>query len=188
MLLKFKRDETSIDPPGPEQVAVGEIVINSVTGRLYTKNVTGEIIEFIGQKLCFQTMPKISFYYKNVDIGENIDSYCCAGDIIVVEVNDLKPDPAQYTFDIIELTNNSLEENISLDSPQYRSYTTTNSVENSDGTTGTVTTELRQATIPASIKVNPSSYDNISIFKFVIYLDGYKHMETLLTLNCLEAS
>ena len=67
-------------------------------------------------------------------------------------------------------------------------YTTTNSVENSDGTTGTVTTELRQATIPASIKVNPSSYDNISIFKFVIYLDGYKHMETLLTLNCLEAS
>lgn len=185
MQLKFKRDETSINPPGPDQVAVGEIVINSVTGRLYTKNIAGEIIEYIGQKLCFQTMPEISFFYKEASISENIDAYCCAGDLIVAEITNLKPDPAQYTFDVVELTNNTVPENIALDSPQYRNYTSTlPGVDGGDP----IVTELRKATVPISLKVNPVSYDNISIFKFVVYLNGARHIEALLTLNCLEAS
>ena len=79
MKLKFKRDETSIVPPGKDQVDIGEIVINSVTGRLYTKTVTGEIVEFIGQKLCFSTIPEIKFYYEEADVGDNVGSFCCSG-------------------------------------------------------------------------------------------------------------
>lgn len=185
MKLKFKRDETSIKPPGADQVDIGEIVINSVTGRLYTKITTGEIIEFIGQKLCFDTIPEIKFYYEDVDIGDNIGSFCCSGGLIIAEVNKLKPDPSQYSFDIVELTNNTVEDNISLDTARYREYVETIPA---DGDTPAIETEFRQATIPMTIKVNPASYENISIFKFVVYLDGIKLVEKLLTLNCLESA
>ena len=37
MKLLFKRDEVGDGQPSPDQVSVGELVMNSVTGRLYTK-------------------------------------------------------------------------------------------------------------------------------------------------------
>jgi len=184
MKLKFKRDETSIVPPGKDQVDIGEIVINSVTGRLYTKTIAGEIVEFIGQKLCFNTVPEIKFYYEEADVGDNVGSFCCSGGLIIAEINKLKPDPSQYSFDIVELTNNTIADNISLDTPRYRSYTDT---VPADGDTPATETELRQATVPVTIKVNPASYENISIFKFVVYLDNIKLVEKLLTLTCLES-
>lgn len=172
--LLLKRDESSINPPAPEQVDVGELVINSVTGKLYTKLSNGDLIEYIGQKVCFNSVPTVSFNYEGDDTVDLINKFCCAGAMLTVIVSKLRPSPSEYSFSIVELTNNTTQDKIIVNTPEYEIY-------NDNGVS------YRRANIPASISVNPSSYTNISIFKFNIFLDSIKISETLLTIQCLEA-
>ena len=68
MKLLLKRDITEEGFPAQDQIDVGELVINSVTGRLYTKLVDGSVVEFISQKICFDPIPEILFFYENNSI------------------------------------------------------------------------------------------------------------------------
>lgn len=171
--LLLKRDETSQAAPAPEQLEIGELVLNSVTGRLYTKLKSGDVVEYIGQKVCFTALPVVKFYYENVDVGDLIDNFCCAGGMLIVTVEKLRIEPAAYTFSLVELTNNTTAENISLSSPEYEVYTESGST-------------YRKASIPVTLSVNPTSYKNISIFKLNVFLEGIKISEHLITLKCLE--
>lgn len=175
MSLLLKRDEEGIKAPAPEQLEVGELVVNSITGKLYTKLKNGDVVEFIGQKVCFNAIPEVIFSYENVNTGDLISKFCCAGGMIVVTVNKLRLEPANYSFTVVELTNNTTANNIVVNEPEYNTYTVS-------GTT------YRQAVIPVSLSVNPSSYKNISLFKLNIFLDNIKISETLLTIQCLEAN
>ena len=179
MRFLLKRDDTSTNHPAPDQVDIGELVLNSVTGRLYTKLTNNTIIEYIGQKVCFEPSPIITFSYENVNIPDTIENFCCAGAIIVVNVDSLKLSPSQYTFQLLELTNNSSPQNINVQTPEYTTYT-----EVVDGET----VEYRRALVPIVVSVNSSSYTNISIFKFAVLLEGVKIAEKLITIKCLEAT
>ena len=171
----LKRDDTSINAPAPEQLAVGELVINSVTGKLYSKITSGEIIEYIGKKVCSVAVPEVSFIYESNTFNDLINDFCCAGAIFSVVVDKLQLEPANYSFSLVELTNNTTTEKIILNDPEYSIYT-----END--------TEYRSATIPVNLSINASAYTNISLFKFNVFLDSVKILETLVTIQCLEAN
>jgi len=177
MSLLLKRDETGTGYPHPSQISVGELQINSVTGKLYTKLVDGSIVEFSSQKVCFDPTPEVSFYYNNIQVVDNINSFCCLGDILVVEIKNLKLEPAEYSFELVELTTNTSQDNIVLSETQYSIYTTIINQQS---------VSLRKANIPINLSITQSN--NISIFKFTVLSAGNKLLEKLITIKCYEGS
>ena len=179
MKLLLKRDISADGFPSPDQIDVGELVINSKTGKLYSKLIDGSIVEYIGQKICFNPVPIISFIYKNQTIS-NINDFCCAGDLMSVIVTNLKPGSIEYSYELTELTQNSAPNLLFVGEPKYENYE-----ETKDGKT----TTLRKATIPLNISVNPQSYTNISIFKFTVFdTNNTRLTEHIFTFKCIEAS
>lgn len=186
MQLLLKRDIEGEGFPAPDQISVGELTMNSVTGKLYTKLVDGSIVEFVSQKICFDPIPEILFFYENNPISPPnylINNFCCAGGLFTIIVDKLKPAPMDYNFNLVELTNNTLLQNISLSPPSYTTYTTTENDE---------TIIYRKATIPASISITEANYNNISLFQFSVSdnITGriIRGGERILTIKCLEGN
>jgi hypothetical protein len=48
----LKRDETTLNHPCPDDLAVGELVLNAMTGNLYTKLVSGQVVYYPGTMVC----------------------------------------------------------------------------------------------------------------------------------------
>lgn len=178
-MLKLKRDETGTGFPSTDQIEVGELVINSKTGKLYSKLTDGSIIEWIGKKICFEPTPNISFMYNNGSV-QNINNFCCAGDTLLAVITNLKLEPEPYTFDFIELTENSSSELITISAPEYSTY---------QETVGTVTRTLRKAIVPINFSIDSSEYTNVSIFKFSVLNDiGTILSEQIITFKCIEGN
>lgn len=166
MRLYLKRTESdeSSPNPAPDQIDVGELVMNSVTGKLYTKLTNGTIVEFLSQKICYSATPTISF--------ESTVGFCCYGDIMYVKVEGLKSEPEQYTFTLSELTANN--STISVSEAAYSIYTVTGSDDEE--------ITLRRATIPININIlNP---DSVNIFKFTISSNNVNITEKTIAIPC----
>jgi hypothetical protein len=175
MKIFLKRDTQSESFPHPDQLEVGELVINAVTGKLYTKLVSGNIVEFVGQNICFEPTPEIYLEYKNAAVSEQIKELCCSGDSLVYIVRNLKLAPKEYVFSLVELTNNNSE--IIMATPQYSQY-----VETITENQQQVDVSLRQAIIPIELIINQTN--NISIFKFTVQSEGKVLSENLITIGC----
>jgi hypothetical protein len=182
MKLLLKRDQTGTGHPSPAQLEIGELVMNSVTGRLYSKLTDGSIIEWIGQRICYDPVPDISVYYNNILMAnDSIDSFCCLGAILDIEVSKLKLAPEEYSFELVELTTNSNPQDITIQTPKYTEYTIPK-----PGTTTNETISLRKALIPINIAIL-NSQENISIFKFTVTSvtnDNKKLIEKIITIKC----
>jgi len=171
--------------PAPNQVDVGELVINTITGKLYTKLDNGSIVEFISQKICFDPSPDISFFYEAKAVAAPdylINSFCCSGGLLTVVINKLKLDPAIYNFSLVELTNNTSAQNISIGEPAYVVYPETINGK---------TIQYRKATVPIILSINSLNYNNISLFQFKITDSSNKVVrgsERIITIKCLESS
>lgn len=171
--------------PSPDQVDIGELVINTITGKLYTKLDNGTVVEFISQRICFDPPPEVSFFYENRAIlapDYLINNFCCAGGLLTAVVDKLKPEPVVYNFSLVELTTNTSSDKISIGSPAYTTYSLVeNDVENI----------YRKASIPISISFDEINYNNISLFQFKISDSLGKIIrgsEKILTIKCLESS
>jgi len=182
MKLLFKRDEKGDGHPSPDQLSVGELVMNSVTGRLYTKLIDDSIVEWVAQPVCFDTTPSITTYYENTAINNDIiENYCCLGAILEFEVSQLKPEPYRYNFEFVELTTNTNPQNISIQSAKYSNYTIPK-----PGTTTNETISVRRAIIPIDLSILNSQQD-ISIFKFsvtAVAQNNKKLIEKIVTIKC----
>jgi hypothetical protein len=168
MKLLLLRDEETTSDPAPAQVAVGELVMNSVTGKIYTKLTDGTLVEFTSQKVCYAPLPEISF--------SNTNNICCYGTMIYANIKNLQPEPKTYTFNFEELTGNSNSGTIS--EPSYTAYT----VSGTAGIPSGQSISLREAVVPITIDIN--SPNNINIFKFSIYSDNIQITEKTLPLSC----
>ena len=168
MKLLLLRDEETTSNPAPEQVAVGELVMNSVTGKLYTKLTDGTLVEFVSQKVCYAPIPEISF--------SNTNNICCYGTIIYANIRNLQPEPKTYSFNFEELTGNSNSGSVS--EPSYTSY----SISGTEGIPSGQSVVLREAVVPITIDIN--NPDNINIFKFSISSDNTLLTEKILPLSC----
>jgi hypothetical protein len=182
MKLLFKRDEQSDGHPSVDQVAVGELVMNSMTGKLYTKLVDGSIVEFVSQPVCFDPAPIVSTYYENILISNDaIENYCCLGAILEFEVSKLKPEPYKYNFEFVELTTNTNLEDIIIQTPKYSDYTIPK-----PNTTSNETINVRKAVIPINLAIL-NNQQNISIFKFSVISEtqnNKKLIEKIITIKC----
>jgi hypothetical protein len=165
--LILKHDVTSTDHPASSQLVVGELVINSKTGKLYTKLVNGAIFEFTGQQVCFSKTPAISF--------DDFTNFCCVGDILKVKVVDLIA-ANNYNFELEDISGNNID--YTINSPIYTSYQTTLS----DSTV----INLKEAIIPISLSINGDK--NLTILKFkILGKDNDINLELTsrtLTLSC----
>lgn len=173
--------------PAPDQVDVGELVINTITGKLYTKLDNGNLVEFISQKICFDPSPELAFLYESRSIAAPdylIDRFCCAGGLLTVVISKLKLEPVVYGFNLIELTNNVAggDGYITVGEPAYVVYSEMENGEN---------IQYRKATIPISLSFNSLNYNNISLFQFKITDSANKVIrgsERILTIRCLESN
>jgi hypothetical protein len=162
MNLKLKRDITSINPPAPNQLEVGELVINSKTGKLYTKLIDGTIVEFISRQVCYMPIPTIVF--------DDISNFCCAQpDTFSVKVRGLEASNTQYTFNVVELTDNNAV--FSTDSVSYNNYT--------DSGGGKA---YNEAIIPVTGTILGS--DSITILKFSVLLNNQVITEKTVSICC----
>lgn len=181
MKLLLKRDETGSGYPSPDQIEIGELVMNSVTGKLYSKLKDGSIVEWIGQRICFEPTPDIVTYYNNsVIINDSIDQFCCLGGILSFEVSKLKLEPEEYLFEFIELTNNSNIEDIQVQDAKFTQYNIPK-----PGST-TVTIPLRKAIVPINLAIL-NSQQPLSIFRFTVISktqNNKKLAEKIVTVKC----
>ena len=166
--LYLKRDETSVNNPDIGQVDIGELVMNSKTGRLYTKLTDGSLVEFIGQKVCYGPIPDIQF--------RDISNFCCFGDTMYVELQYLQPSPKTYTYQIEELTSNNPTMTI-----HEANYTNTIFSSGFNIPSGQSIT-LRKASIP--IDIHMSGSNPISIFKFTVLSDNMNITEKTFSISC----
>lgn len=146
--LLIKNDQTTTNAPAPSQLLVGEIAINSVTGKIYIKLVNGTIVEFIGKQVCFSKTPAITF--------DDVSNFCCAGDILSVKVVDLLVG-ADYAFELEDLSGNGIE--YTINSPVYTEYSYTPE-------SSSIPVQLKEAIIPITLNITGSK--NLTILKFKI--------------------
>lgn len=147
-VLRLKNDQQTTNPPHASQLVVGEIAINAVTGKLYTKLVNGTVVEFMGKQVCFSKVPAITF--------DAVNSFCCNGDILNVKVIDLMTD-TDYVFELEDLSGNDI--NYTINTPIYTQYNYTDPTSNN-------TIPLKEAIIPITLSVSGSK--NLTILKFKI--------------------
>lgn len=167
-ILRLKNDQKTTNPPHADQLVVGEIAINAVTGKLYTKLVNGSIVEFVGRQVCFSKMPAITF--------DNTSNFCCHGDILNVKVLDLMAGN-EYAFELEDLSGNNIT--YAINSPTYTTYT-----YNHESSQSVV--ELKEAIIPITITISGSK--NLTLLKFkILGKDGDLNTELTsrtITLSC----
>lgn len=98
-LVKLKRDITTSNPPASDQVEIGELVLNSTTGTLYTKLTNGRVVKFSSSPVSTTdtTVPLIVF--------GDVSTFCCTGDTLNVTISNLIADE-EYTYQFSDLNNN----------------------------------------------------------------------------------
>lgn len=178
---QFRRDVSTTNIPSKDQIEIGEIVINAVTGRLYTVTVNpptidggsptkGEVIEFVGSLVCqtTTTVPDILF--------SNTTGFCCLGDTLGVEVSGLQEN-TNYTFSMSELTENSSSINIA--SANYKNYT--------GSINGTDINYLKSAILPISINTSDNK-SAVSIFEFNVLSDNDLITSKVVSVKCKDCS
>lgn len=168
--FKIKRDTTTVNAPHPDQLEIGELALNAVTGKLYTKLINGKIIEFSGQLICAERLPAISF--------SDVSSFCCFGDLLTVSITDLKAEPANYQFEVEDISNNSIDYSIS--SPIYTTYIVY--PETAVVETAQTPINLRKAVVPISLTINGTK--SISVIKFKVLLDNNVITERTVSISC----
>lgn len=67
----LKRDETTTNHPCPDDLAVGELVLNAITGNLYTKLISGQIVYFPGKAVCLTGGSVSNNYTFTLEAPEN---------------------------------------------------------------------------------------------------------------------
>lgn len=180
MKLKLKRDEESSSHPHVDQLEVGELVMNSVTGKLYSRLVDGTLVEWVSQKVCFAVAPVISFSHGVNEDVNSVNNFCCAGDILVATITGLRPESnVEYLYSFTELTENTNTSNIQVASPQYSLY------EEDDPDDPDIKISYRKAIVPINLSIINTS--NISIFRFTVSTNtNQKLVEKLITIKCYE--
>lgn len=77
--ILLKRDETTNNHPCENDLAVGELVMNAVTGNLYTKLVTGRIVMYKPSSVCDLSQASSDFS-ASIKIPETCEDICSISD------------------------------------------------------------------------------------------------------------
>ena len=180
MPIRHRREVNTVNAPSIEDFDVGEIVINTVTGKLYliqahfdeetNRIIKDNVIELSGKVVCQDqsNIPEIFF--------GDVSNFCCFGDTLSVEISGLQRSTTNYSFEVEELTSNSAK--IDVSSANYKNYT---------GALDSAGEPLlfRSALVPININVTKED-SAVSIFKFKILSENDLITEKVLSIKCKE--
>lgn len=171
--FKIKRDVSTTNAPHADQLEVGELAMNALTGKLYIKSISGKVLEFTGRQICYEKTPIITY--------DSVSNFCCFGDLLNIKVSDLKAEPQEYIFEIEDLTNNDV--GFSINSPIYSNYSVY------PEPTGTGLDEdlgppitMREAIVPINLSI--SGNKSITMLKFKVVTDNSEVAERTITISC----
>lgn len=153
LILRHCNENTNA--PSAAQLQVGELVINSRTGKLYTRlsldaaGTPGPVVEFVGRQVCYDKIPSITF--------DSVENFCCNGDILNVKVIDLLQEN-NYRFEIEDISSN----NVSLVVPTNENIQYTDYIVEGPGNSQV---QLREAIVPITVSIGGSKSLTILRFK-----------------------
>lgn len=75
--ILLKRDTTTSNHPCSEDLEVGELVFNALTGNLYSKTLGGNVVMYEPSRLCSQSsQPPVGAYKFNLSIPDTCGNIC----------------------------------------------------------------------------------------------------------------
>jgi hypothetical protein len=86
--MKLKRDISSTSAPAPDQIEIGELLINAKTGILYSKRVDGTVVKWVSSQLCDTSNGNLMSAVPVISVSDT-SAICCNGSAITVVVNNL---------------------------------------------------------------------------------------------------
>ena len=113
-MAKVKTDITSTAAPAPEQIMVGELALNAVTGVLYAKLVDGTVIKFLGSPVCEDSDEPVCYIPAPKITVSGATDFCCNGGTLTFIIDNLLVN-RQYSYTISDLKANS---SVIIDVPQ----------------------------------------------------------------------
>ena len=150
----MKRDITTTNPPAPEQIGVGEVVINATTGIMYSKLTNGLLVKYLPVYATASTVPMISF--------GDYTTFCCTGDTLTATVSNLTVGES-YTYEFIDLNNNGVE---------FTGDSSGSLLPTSD------------ASRSISIILNMDGPESVTLIKFVVKLNNTVIAENIASICC----
>lgn len=153
-----KRDITTTNPPAPDQIGVGEIVINAVTGIIYSKLTNGIVVKYLPVYASASTVPIITF--------SDYSTFCCTGDTLTATVSNLTVGES-YTYEFVDLNNNGVE---------FTGDQTGSLLPTSDSSRS------------VSIILNMDGPESVTLIKFVVRLNNVIVAENIASICCRACS
>tara|TARA_B100001769_G_C22095014_1_gene590722 strand:+ start:16 stop:594 length:579 start_codon:yes stop_codon:yes gene_type:complete len=178
MPIRHRRDVTTVKAPAKDEIQVGEIVLNSKTGKMYIVQasydenkkavVKQSVIEFAGKVVCGNedAIPDVEF--------SDVSEFCCYGDTVLVEMSGLDR-VTNYKYNMVELTANNAVTDI--EASKDKMYIVGENTPNEQ--------QLKSVTIPININVNKEA-SAISVFKFSAEVDNEVLTEKVLSIKCKD--
>ncbi len=178
MPIRHRRDVTTVKAPAKDEIQVGEIVLNSKTGKMYIVQASYDenkrtivkqaVIEFTGKVVCGNedAIPDIGF--------SDVSEFCCYGDTVLVEISGLDR-VTDYKYNMVELTANNAD--IDLEASKDKMYILAENTPNEEA--------LKSVTVPININVNKEA-SAVSVFKFSMEVDNQVLTEKVLSIKCKD--
>jgi hypothetical protein len=154
----MKRDITTINPPAPDQIGVGEVVINATTGIMYSKLTNGIVVKYLPVYASASTVPVITF--------SDYSTFCCTGDTLTATVSNLTVGES-YTYEFVDLNNNGVE---------FTGDQTGSLLPTSD------------ASRSVSIILNMDGPESVTLVKFTVRLNNVIVAENIASICCRACS
>jgi hypothetical protein len=105
-MAKIKTDITSTSAPAPEQISIGELAFNAVTGILYAKMVDGTVIKFLGSPVCEDSDEPVCYIPSPKITVSGSSDFCCNGGTLTFVIDNLLVN-RQYSYILKDLKANS---------------------------------------------------------------------------------
>jgi hypothetical protein len=156
--FKIKRDITTSNPPAPNQLEVGELVMNATTGIMYSKLTNGLIVKYLPVFASSSTVPIITF--------SDFSRFCCTGDTLTTTVSNLIVGET-YTYEFIDLNNNGL----SFTGPSTGSLLPNMNTDRS-----------------VSVILEMNGSESVTLVKFVVKLNNVVLAENIASICCRDCS
>jgi hypothetical protein len=154
----IKRDITTSNPPAPDQIGVGELVINATTGIMYSKLTNGIIIKYLPVYASASTVPIITF--------SDYSTFCCTGDTLTATVSNLTVGES-YTYEFVDLNNNGV---------QFTGDSTGSLLPTSN------------ASRSVSVILSMDGPESVTLVKFVVKLNNVVVAENIASICCRACS
>jgi hypothetical protein len=169
----LKREIETNNPPAPDQLDVGEIVINAKTGIMYSKRTDGKVVKFMSIAIDDCSPGNDITRFAPVITHEDLSTFCCNGDVLTITVNNLLANN-EYSYRLFDTITGS---SVYFDYLSTSFQTAEDALYPTDSSTRTVS-------------INTYIFENQknALLKFSVLKNGVVLAETMIPICCASCS